>query len=191
MPQLPRLADVLSVADAKAALEQQQAALACAAELYRHWAARRKQMPAHGPLLQELWFEMPWKVRGPQRSAARGAAHGGPRAKQQCRTVSGCVASQLTSGMHVAQKAEVEVAVCARAPRGAHHRHVSCVAGTQAVCYESQEEGEEGMQGDMPFSVAETKNSRGGWCRLRLSNEDAYDILLSARQEMEVSHAMR
>lgn len=58
----------------------------------------------------------------------------------------------------------------------------------QAICYESQEAGEEGQQGDMPFSVAETKNSsRGGWCRLRLSNEDAYDILFNVRQEMEVS----
>lgn len=40
------------------------------------------------------------------------------------------------------------------------------------------------MQGDMPFMVDETKNSRGA--RLRVTEEDARDLLQGVRHELEV-----
>lgn len=40
----------------------QEPAHAHVTELYQHWTARRMQMPGNGPLVQRLWFEMPWKV---------------------------------------------------------------------------------------------------------------------------------
>lgn len=39
----------------------------------------------------------------------------------------------------------------------------------------------------MPFMASETKNSRGGWNRLRLDKEDAWDYIAGLRGEMEVS----
>jgi hypothetical protein len=40
------------------------------------------------------------------------------------------------------------------------------------------------LQGDMPFMVEETKNSRGG--RIRVNEEDAYELLAGVRGELEV-----
>ncbi len=56
----------------------------------------------------------------------------------------------------------------------------------QAICFEDRTPGCEGQQGDMPFMAAETKNSRGGWNRVRIDNDDAFELLAEVRQEFEV-----
>lgn len=60
----------------------------------------------------------------------------------------------------------------------AHH------APAQSICFACTEDPTE--QGDMPFMVVETKNSRGGGHRLRFDKEDAWDILVGVRGELEV-----
>lgn len=55
----------------------------------------------------------------------------------------------------------------------------------QAVCFADSEEPDE--QGDMPFMVVETKNSRSLGPRRRVNEKDAFDMLAAVRGELEVS----
>lgn len=57
----------------------------------------------------------------------------------------------------------------------------------QAVCFEDPES--PGEQGDMPFMVVETRNSRAG-PRLRVTEREALDILAGVRGELEVGAAV-
>jgi hypothetical protein len=62
----------------------------------------------------------------------------------------------------------------------------------QAICFREREAGKEDVQGDMPFEATETKNStRGGWNRLRIDKDEAYDRLLEVRNEFEVRRGQR
>ncbi|KAG2439870.1 hypothetical protein HYH02_010500 [Chlamydomonas schloesseri] len=57
----------------------------------------------------------------------------------------------------------------------------------KAICFREREAGKEDVQGDMPFEATETKNStRGGWNRLRIDKDEAYDRLLEVRNEFEL-----
>lgn len=63
VPKLPRDRDVLPWDAARAAVAQQHASLpALPRPLYDYWLKRRRE--EGGPLLQHLWYEQPWKVRG-------------------------------------------------------------------------------------------------------------------------------
>eukprot|EP00198_Chlamydomonas_reinhardtii_P004351 XP_001693687.1 predicted protein [Chlamydomonas reinhardtii] len=57
----------------------------------------------------------------------------------------------------------------------------------KAICFRERDAGKVDEQGDMPFEATETKNStRGGWNRLRIDKDEAYDRLQEVRNEFEL-----
>lgn len=186
LPRVPAMKQMLPRSAALDELERHVPDRKLAAALLDHWLKRRAA--EGGPLLQRLWFEQPWKVRVRLHAAHQPALRGA------CST-STCAMQRRDTQLHSSYSYAL---LCLAVGRdgGSTCRYLCCCCccryAAQTIAFARHAGEDDDLDDLLPFTAEEPRSAppgkgpRRGGARRRVTHDDALDVLIALRSELEV-----